>query len=225
MTSYRPATVAAILLTLLAAAGVMRFHQPVPPVPADPLPVLAQVRVVASVPDRPGYDRSCARGHACVFGPRWVPADGAGCDVRNQVLADRLHDVTFKPGTKDCVVMSGLVHDPYTGQEGRFDKADAGAWQIDHVLPLAVAWDLGAADWPADRRHAFAVDQRNLVVTAAAINQAKSDRTPATWTPDTPEGRCLYADLYADALVTWDLPATPSDVHALARMLDDCGRS
>ena len=48
---------------------------------------------------------------ACVFGPAWsddqdAPGGHDGCDTRNNVLAQDLSDVVFKPGTRDCVVLS-----------------------------------------------------------------------------------------------------------------------
>jgi hypothetical protein len=59
--------------------------------------------------------------------------------------------VVFAEGS-GCVVVSGTLHDPYTGTFIPFSKADASAVQIDHLYPLAQAYDMGAAGWSQDRR-------------------------------------------------------------------------
>jgi len=48
-------------------------------------------------------------------------------------------------GRSRCVVIAGtLLADPYTGRWIEFRKATAARVQIDHLYPLARAWDMGA---------------------------------------------------------------------------------
>src|SRR5690606_27746738 len=86
------------------------------------------VRVVQARPSVAGYDRDCRRGAGCVFGPAWsddVDVDGGhnGCDTRNDVLRRDLTDVALEPGTRRCVVLTGMLADPYTGGQVAFDRA------------------------------------------------------------------------------------------------------
>ena len=55
--------------------------------------------------------------------------------------------------------------------------------QIDHIVPLALAWDLGARDWPDDLRLRFANDPANLLAVGGQANQDKGDSEPALWMP------------------------------------------
>ena len=55
-----------------------------------------------------GYDRDS-------FGFRTTDVDGNGCDVRDDVLARDLTDITYKYAGS-CVVESGTLADPYTAQ-------------------------------------------------------------------------------------------------------------
>lgn len=147
--------------------------------------LLASVRVIAARPYPGGYERGCEEGQGCVFGRAWSddydgPDGHDGCDTRNNVLARQLTGVTFRAGTRECVVTSGVLDDPYTGRRLTFAKADARDVQIDHVYPLAAAWDMGAASWSLERRVIFANDvETNLLATDAETNQAKGDSTPA----------------------------------------------
>jgi hypothetical protein len=57
------------------------------------------------------------------------------------------------------------------------------AVQIDHIVPLALAWDLGARNWTVDMRVRFANDPANLLAVEGQANQDKGDQEPATWMP------------------------------------------
>lgn len=84
-----------------------------------------------------GYDRGR-------FDQAWLDADRNGCDTRNAVLGEYLTDKVFKPGTRDCVVNSGRLDDPYTGTRIDFIYGDGTLVDIDHVVALGNAWATGA---------------------------------------------------------------------------------
>jgi hypothetical protein len=112
---------------------------------------LSHLAVVPRRPYIPGYQRSCSPGDKCSFGPAWTddnntPNGHDGCDTRNQVLADQFTQLRFRAGSK-CVVEAGRLRDPYTGADVEFTKASAQLAPVDHMVPLALAWDLGAAQW------------------------------------------------------------------------------
>jgi hypothetical protein len=88
-----------------------------------------------------------------VFGPAWADVDRNGCDTRNDILARDLTNETFRPGTNNCVVMTGTLADKYTGTTIAFTRGqDTGSdVQIDHVVPLSDAWQMGAQQLNADR--------------------------------------------------------------------------
>src|SRR4051812_665253 len=51
----------------------------------------------------------------------WTPTAN-GCDTRNDVLARDLSNETFKPGTRNCVVLTGTLADPYSGRSIAFQR-------------------------------------------------------------------------------------------------------
>lgn len=191
------------------AAGAVMFAACEVPI-EDP-----ELDVVLFAPaEVPGYDRSCSGGHGCVFGPAWsddVDVDGGhnGCDTRNDILARDLTQVEVKPGTHSCVVMAGLLADPYSGEQIQFTKAEATAVNIDHIFPLSAAWDRGASGWTLARRRDFANDPANLLATSASINKSKSDKMPGDWFPAT--GRCVYARQFLKVAKKYDLVVTSGE--------------
>jgi hypothetical protein len=226
------------LAALLAAAGVVALGvtKIVPETPAAPPPpagpvgaLLGQVRVVEQRPNPPGYDRDCGPGHGCVFGPRWTDKhNGAGgrngCDTRNDVLAVKMIDVVLKADTRNCVVQSGILPvEPYTGRaDVRWQRGDRHI-DIDHLYPLALAWDMGAHAWSKQRRIDFANDQMyNLIPVDATANRDKSDAGPAEWLPVNAGFRCAYVKRFLQVAIMYDLAITADDAESIRHTATGC---
>lgn len=245
----RRASLAALALVVFAVVAAVRVIQSPHPAATDPTPSVsaatsptepagappagtdvadtarqALARLVIR-PDRTvaGYDRSCSAGHGCVFGPAWSDVDHDGCDQRSDVLRRDLVSITTKPDTHGCVVASGILHDPYTGQTISYRRGPAGAAvQIDHVVPLGAAWSAGAATWSPHRRNNFANDLGNLLAVDGPANESKGDRTADQWRPPNSGSWCLYARITVTVDTRWHLTISSADRAALAGMLTHC---
>ena len=174
-----------------------------------------------------GYDRECGSDHACSFGQAWtddtaVATGHNGCDQRNDVLRAALEKVTVKPGTHGCVVLAGTLQEPYTGQQIAFSKSEASLVQIDHIYPLARAWDMGAARWPLEQRIRFATDPINLVAVDGSSNASKGDQGPGEWMPINRAYRCAYVGRYLEVAITYSLPITSEDQAAIRTVAQTC---
>ncbi len=196
-------------------------------VPAGTLDPAAAATALAALPvaektSLDGYDRGCGEGEGCVFGPAWADVDRNGCDQRNDVLHRDLTAVQVREGTHDCVVVGGVLDDPYTGQTVTFVKADAAEVPIDHVVPLAAAWVQGAAAWSAEQRQSFANDLANLMATTRAANSAKGDSTAEEWVPADPSYGCSYATVVVTVKSHYALAVTPAEATALQSLLATC---
>lgn len=148
------------------------------------------------------------------FGDSWTDDNSApgghnGCDTRNDVLDRDLDEKTFV-SIKRCpnAVATGTLHDPYTNSVVAFTRGEktGAAVQIDHIVPLALAWDLGARYWPEDLRVRFANDPANLLAVAGGANQDKGDGEPAVWMPPNQAFWCQYAVQFVAVLRGYALP-------------------
>jgi hypothetical protein len=182
---------------------------------------LRRIRVVATRPEVPGYTRD-------QFGQTWTDDHAGrgghnGCDTRNDVLAVQLTAVQYR-ARSSCVVIAGTLHaDPYTGRRIEFRKADATKVQIDHLYPLARAWDMGAASWPLQRRVDFANDQAaNLLAVDGAANASKNDDGPGEWMPINRGYRCTYVLRYLQVARKYALPITAADRDAAQAITRSC---
>jgi hypothetical protein len=158
------------------------------------------------------------------FGPGWGDPDRNGCDARNDTLARDLTEVEFRPDTNNCVVVSGVLADPYTGIVIHFVKGNETSElvQIDHVVPLAWAWGYGASTWTDQQRIDFFSNAENLLAVDGATNQAKSDSGPSDWMPPNPAYRCEYAERFVAVVAAGDLSMPDEDRQVIQRLLQSC---
>jgi hypothetical protein len=156
------------------------------------------------------------------FGAAWADVDRNGCDTRDDVLNRDLVAKEWRPGTHGCVVVAGVVHDPYTGRRLVFAKADAAAVQIDHVVALSDAWQKGAAQWDGSRRLEFANDPLNLLAVDGPTNAQKGDGDAATWLPPQRSYRCRFVARQVAVKAKWRLSVTQAEHDAITRVLARC---
>jgi hypothetical protein len=184
--------------------------------PTTALAALAAIEVKGRAP-RTGYDRD-------LFGSGWVDVDRNGCDTRNDILARDLAGEAFKPGTRNCVVLTGNLADPYSGRAIAFQRGQttSEAVQIDHVVALSDAWQKGAQQWDAARRTQFANDPLNLLAVDGPLNMQKGDGDAATWLPPNRSYRCAYVARQVAVKATYHLWMTQAERNAIATVLSSC---
>ncbi|OBI99680.1 hypothetical protein A5660_02870 [Mycobacterium alsense] len=164
------------------------------------------------------------------FGDAWdddndAPLGHNGCDTRDDILDRDLVDKTYV-WTKRCpdAVATGTLHDPYTNATIAFQRgAKVGeAVQIDHIVPLAYAWDMGAYDWPSPERRRFANDPANLLAVEGRANQDKGDSPPGRWMPPNAAFACQYAMQFIAVLRGYQLPVDAASAGALRQAAATC---
>ncbi|HEX5143887.1 MAG TPA: HNH endonuclease family protein [Mycobacterium sp.] len=199
-----------------------------PPTVAPGVDVLDGIRVV---PKRiRGYDYRRA-----AFGDAWdddndAPGGHNGCDTRDDILNRDLVDKTFV-STKRCpdAVATGTLHDPYTNANVAFTRGNqvGASVQIDHIVPLALAWDMGARGWSDELRKRFANDPANLLAVAGGANQDKSDQEPAAWMPPNEAFWCQYAMQFIAVSRGYGLAVDEASADRLRQAASTCpaGRS
>ena len=113
------------------------------------------------------------------FGQTWADVNRNGCDTRNDILQRDLTDVVFRIGTKNCVVESGTLIDPYSGTTIYFVKGEKSSMevQIDHVVALSNAWQTGAFKLTLLKRTEFANDPENLMAVQGRLNSQKDRKS------------------------------------------------
>ena len=164
-----------------------------------------------------GYDRD-------EFGQEWANVDRNGCDTRNDILARDLTGEAFKPGTHDCVVLTGTLAEPYSGMTIRFQRGQetSEAVQIDHVVALSDAWQKGAQELDASVRELLANDPLNLLAVDGPLNMQKSDADAATWLPPNRGYRCTYVARQVAVKISYGLWVTKVERNAVATVLSAC---
>ena len=217
------AVVVAIQVTATSRSPSELIAQADIPTVAPGVDVLADV---AEIPTRVrGYDY-----RRDAFGESWTdnttaPGGHNGCDTRNDILDRDLVDKAYVSITQ-CrnAVSAGTLLDPYTSAVVPFTRGHrvGAAVQIDHIVPLALAWDLGARDWTEEMRIRFANDPANLLAVDGPTNQDKGDKEPADWMPPNTAFHCQYAMQFIEVLRGYRLPIDASSAVVLRDAAQSC---
>lgn len=152
-------------------------------------------------------------------------SDGWGkvgaCEMRNIILQRDLTEVKID---QKCKVMSGTLHDPYTGQnlDYRRGKQSSAAVQIDHIVAVSDAWQKGAQQLTPAERYQFYNDPDNLLAVDGPANQQKGDADAATWLPPNKPFRCQYVARQVKIKARYKLWVTEAEKQAIARELTKC---
>ncbi len=196
---------------------------------ADAPTVAPGTDVLAGIPEIPVRVRGNDYRRAA-FGEAWdddnsAPGGHNGCDTRNDILNRDLVDKTYV-AIKRCptAVATGTLHDPYTNAMVTFVRGNqvGASVQIDHIVPLALAWDLGARAWPDDLRLRFANDPANLLAVQGQANQDKGDQEPAHWMPPNHAFWCQYAVAFVAVLRGYGLPVDAPSAAVLREAAGTC---
>ena len=158
------------------------------------------------------------------FGPRWADVDRNGCDTRNDILKRDLTGEIFKEKTRQCVVLSGTLIDPFSGENINFVRGNITSMevQIDHVVALSNAWQTGAFKLTLKERTAFANDPMNLLAVKGRLNLQKSDGDAASWLPPLKSYRCEYVLRQIAVKIKYKLWFTAPEKEAMVRILNTC---
>ncbi|WP_245802239.1 HNH endonuclease family protein [Corynebacterium pacaense] len=222
--------VAAAVAAAMGIGGCSAPDAPPAPAIADPVSAvgvdvhreeLNSLEIRGRAP-KTGYERER-------FGQAWsddvsVEYGHNGCDTRNDILRRDLWPVTIREGTHDCLVESGTLHDPYSGESIDFLRGSrtSSRVQIDHLVALADAWQKGAQSWDEQKRRDFANDPANLLAVDGPLNQQKGAGDAATWLPPDRSFRCEYARRIISVKHSYGVWVTPAEHEALGRQLDTC---
>lgn len=189
--------------------------------------------IPTETPHTDGYDRDKD------FGGWAAATPGCGrATTRDTILA---RDLSGTSRNKDCKVTAGLLHDPYTGRDIRFQygRDTSARVQIDHVVALADAWASGL--WRPERagdRERYANSADVLLAVDGDANVRKSEgvnlrgpgaarggwgaSTPSVWLPDDAAFRCSYMAARVRVKHEWGLSMSVWEKAETASFLNSC---
>jgi hypothetical protein len=190
------------------------------PSQADSVPsglTIIEAQVTKGRAAKTGYTRA-------QFGQTWADVDRNGCDTRNDILKRDLTGQVYKEKTRECVVLSGTLIDPFSGETINFVRGNVSSMevQIDHVVALSNAWQTGAIKLSIKDRTAFANDPMNLLAVKGRLNSQKGDGDAATWLPPLKSFRCDYVARQIAVKIKYKLWFTAPEKEAMVRILKSC---
>ena len=207
----RRLSILAALTGLIASVGLFNGPSasaalPTPVSAATARTYLASLTVATE--NRTGYSRD-------LF-PTWITISGT-CNTREYILK---RDGTNVVTNSACTATSGSWYSPYDGATW----TAASDLDIDHLVPLAEAWDSGASAWTTAQRQAFANDvtRPQLLAVTDNVNQSKGDQDPSTWVPSRSAYVCTYVRAWVQVKYYYDLSVDSAEKSALSGYLANC---
>ncbi|MFF4499564.1 HNH endonuclease family protein [Streptomyces sp. NPDC001401] len=207
----RRLSILAALTGLIASVGL--FNSPTASA-ALPTPVSAATArtylasLTVATEDRTGYQRS-------LF-PTWDTISGT-CNTREWILKRDGSNVVTNSA---CTATSGSWYSVYDGATW----TAASDVDIDHLVPLAEAWDSGASQWTTSEREGFANDvtRPQLLAVTDNVNQSKGDKDPAEWMPPVSSYACTYVRAWVQVKYYYDLSVDSAEKSKLSSVLSGC---
>ena len=165
----------------------------------------AGIKALKVAPDiRTGYARSLFK--------HWSDLDKNGCNTRNDVI---IFEALVKPKVDaGCKIVkdTGKWYSAYDG----LTVTNFSGLDVDHMVPLAEAWDSGASKWDAAKREQYANDMGDvnaLIAVTATTNRSKSDQDPAEWLPA--KDVCTYVKNWVHVKLRWSLTVDDKELKAI----------
>ena len=165
----------------------------------------AGIKALKVAPDvRAGYARSLFK--------HWSDLDKNGCNTRNDVI---IQEALVKPKVEaGCKIVkdTGKWYSAYDG----LTVTNFSGLDVDHMIPLAEAWDSGASKWDAAKREVYANDMGDvnaLIAVTATTNRSKSDQDPGDWLPA--KDVCAYIKNWVHVKLRWSLTVDDKELKAI----------
>lgn len=209
----------------IAVIGLFAAQTVLQPAQATTFVAESEVSASATLASLPVKGRAPKTGYSrAAFGQTWADVDRNGCDTRNDMLKRDLTEIVFKAKTQNCVVLSGILQDRYSGEKINFLRGNVTSMevQIDHVVALSNAWQTGAFKLSMAQRTALANDPINLFAVKGRLNSQKSDGDAATWLPPVKSFRCTYVAHQIAVKAKYSLWVTAPEKEAMVRILAAC---
>ena len=204
-----------IVAVALALAGSFIYQASAATTYSSATVALNKLKVIDEV--RTGYVRTKFK--------HWITISRTGqtgCDTRKSVIIDEaLSKPSVLPG---CVIKGGEWLSIYDNVK----VTDASKLDVDHMVPLAEAWDSGASSWTELQRQQYAndmVDPRHLIAVTGSSNRSKSDQDPAEWMPENKNYWCTYLENWVSIKIRWSLSVDKKEKDFIATNLKSCKKN
>ena len=175
-------------------------------------------------PEAEAADRERRRSVIGLFEQLRVEAERRGGFDRDRLFTGWLYSGGLS--TRDRVLTEERMADgTWFSAYDAATVVSASDLDIDHLVPLAEAWESGGHMWSAETWTRFANDRddpRSLIAVSASTNRSKGARDPSDWWPPQASYRCQYAADWVAVKSRWRLSVDSAEHESLSAQLERC---
>lgn len=144
--------------------------------------------------------------------------DGDCQTTRTEILVATSRAAVRYTNPRNCEARIGEWLDEYTGKVFTV----AAQIDLDHIIPLQYAHNVGGDIWPHGKKVAFANDPANLLLTERSELRKKGSKGPSQYLPRE-KYRCDYARQWLAIAEKYDLMLASRDKNRITTLLRECG--
>lgn len=144
--------------------------------------------------------------------------DGQCFNTRARVLIAHSKTPVTLRNNNPCIVDKGQWQDPFDGET----KEQASELQVDHMVPLKHAYDMGSWRWSKPMRCMFAnftSTPEHLLPVGFSENARKGARGPDEYLPTQQSHWCTYVKDWMRIKLVWGLPIKTSEAQAIIKVI------
>lgn len=141
----------------------------------------------------------------------WSDFDKDCQNTRQEILIARSRTKVLM-NHKNCKVKEGEWDDYYYPQI----HTSSNNVDIDHLVPLKHAHDMGAHSWSKKLKEKFANDPQNLVITDRKYNREKGSKRIDQWLPVNKEYACKYIKDWIKVKKNYNLKFTENEKKTIS---------
>lgn len=150
----------------------------------------------------------------------WARTETDCQNTRAKILIQTSRKQVTFTNEQNCTVLEGEWQDPYSGNV--YTKASD--LQIDHLVPLKHAYDVGAWNWSNQKRCLYAnfiENQFHLLTVNGTENAKKGARAPNEYLPSNESYVCSYLQEWLMVKTIWSLAITPPEAAGIERLVHE----
>lgn len=137
----------------------------------------------------------------------------------------------YKCNTRDLILIRDNYEKIYKGnicdnKEGKWllgysneFVTNSSLIDLDHIIPIKYAHDMGAYRWSKKNKQLFANDLDNLILSSKKENRTKQDNGPSQWMPK--YNRCEYSLRWKEISNKYNLTIKPEDLIVIENTITE----
>lgn len=130
-------------------------------------------------------------------------------------------NATFSSPSIKSRAKSGVLHDPYTGQDIQISSSNKTDTDADHIDALKEIYVSGAWEWSQEKRVEYANNIDNLALVSYHANRVKGESDTTNYVPSYTPAQCIYVVKQIEIKANYHLSVDSAEKSAMQNIINN----